>query len=109
MMDKNSGLGNYKKRPRIAHSGPDLKQRFRVTHPFHPLSNREFELLQYRRVWGRDHVVFVDDQGRTIALPVAWTDVLGVCDPFVAASAGRSYFRVEDLARLVELIKGLRS
>ena len=29
-------------------------------------------------------------------------------DPFLVVAAGRSYFRVEDLLRLVELIEGLR-
>ncbi|MBS3779452.1 MAG: hypothetical protein KGY41_03575, partial [Desulfovermiculus sp.] len=25
---------------------------FRVTHPFHPLSGCEFELMDYRHAWG---------------------------------------------------------
>jgi hypothetical protein len=29
-------------------------------------------------------------------------------DPFVVVAVGRSYFRVEDLLRLVELMEGLR-
>jgi hypothetical protein len=29
-------------------------------------------------------------------------------DPFVVVAAGRSYFRVEDLLRLVQLIGGFR-
>jgi hypothetical protein len=29
-------------------------------------------------------------------------------DPFLVVAAGRSYFRVEDLLRLVELMEGVR-
>ena len=36
-------------------------------------------------------------------MPLDWTD-LGQKDPFVAVSAGRSLFRVEDLLGLVRLI-----
>ena len=38
------------------------------------------------------------------SLPTAWTTV-AVADPFVALSAGRSLFRIEDLVSLVTLVK----
>jgi hypothetical protein len=37
-----------------------------------------------------------------MAMPIAWTDEAAP-DPFVALAAGRAYFRMEDLLRLVEL------
>ena len=40
--------------------------------------------------------------------PVGWTDV-GEPDPFVALSEGRAMARVEDLLRLVHLVKDLRT
>src|SRR5580658_5689687 len=43
---------------------------FRVTHPFHPLVGRSFELLTYRKTWGEDRVFFQED-GRLRALPAA--------------------------------------
>src|SRR5437867_1855401 len=30
------------------------KQRFQITHPYHPLFQQEFELVQYRRNWGEE-------------------------------------------------------
>jgi len=47
-----------------------------------------------------------DDQECLLTVPIGWTDAADP-DPFVVAAAGRSYFRVEDLVRLVYLIDGL--
>ena len=40
------------------------------------------------------------------AVPLEWTDAYGL-DPFVEQSGGRSYFRVAELLRLVELVADL--
>jgi len=82
-------------------------QKFRITHPFHPLSGREFELL-----WCKDHpaarrVCFLDKKGRRCEIPLSWTD-LAPEDPFLALSSGRNWFRVADLLELACLIEGLR-
>jgi hypothetical protein len=87
----------------------ELKRRVTVTHPFHPLRGQEFELLEYRRSWGRECIECRDGEGRFLRLQISWTDAAGEIDPFVAISAGRSYFRVEDLLRLAALIEGLRA
>jgi hypothetical protein len=29
-----------------------LRERFRITHPFHPRRGEEFELIRYHRSWG---------------------------------------------------------
>ena len=86
-----------------------LKRRISITHPFHPLFQQEFGLLEYRRSWGHDCVDCLDTEGKVVTIPLAWTDASGVQDPFVVAAAGRSYFRVEDLLRLVELVVDLQS
>lgn len=78
-----------------------------MTHPFHPLRGREFDLVTYRQNWGEDRVYFHDDQGHLRALSAGWTS-LGAEDPFVAVSAGRSAFRTVDLVELVGLIQGLQ-
>ena len=70
--------------------------RFRVTHPYHPLFQQEFELVSYRQDWGEDRVWFQGKLGRLHSLPTSWTDA-GAVDPFVALAAGRSLFRVADL------------
>ena len=80
-----------------------LKRRFTVTHPFHPLYQRQFELLSYRKSWGRQFIDFQYDNGKTGAIPLAWTDA-GPADPFLTISQGRSVFRVLELLQLVELI-----
>jgi hypothetical protein len=77
-----------------------------VTHPFHPLTGREFDLVTYKQAWGEDRVYFRDEAGRLRRMPVGWTSVLEA-DVFLATAAGRCRFRTDDLLRLVELIEGL--
>lgn len=50
---------------------------------------------------------FNDDSGHMVSLPVGWTSIADD-DPFLVMAAGRAYFRVEDLCRLVDLIRGLK-
>jgi hypothetical protein len=83
-------------------------RRLRVTHPYHPLFQREFELVSYSRNWGEDRVWFQDKLGRLHSLPTSWTDAVAV-DPFVALAAGRSLFRVADLIELARQIDGWKS
>jgi hypothetical protein len=77
-----------------------------VTHPFHPLLGRTFELLTYRKTWGEDRVFFYEG-GRLRAMPASWTDAAPAA-PFVSIAAGRAYFRPEDLLHLVELVEAQR-
>jgi hypothetical protein len=81
------------------------RRRFRVTHPFHPLFGREYELLQYRHFWSEDRVVYVDGTGPARSLPARWTSAVAD-DPAVVVAAGRSHFRVADLMELVKLVRG---
>jgi len=85
-----------------------VRQRIRVTHPFHPLYNQEFEVVNYRKGWAREVVDCRGEGDRLITLPLAWTDAAEV-DPFVVLSAGRSYFRVEDLVLLAEMLERVGS
>jgi hypothetical protein len=79
-----------------------------VTHPFHPLHSREWDVVTYRRNWGEDRVYFHDDDGRLRSLPATWTSVNPI-DPVVALGAGRSPFRLSDLLELVGVIDALRT
>src|SRR5262249_7468070 len=76
---------------------------FRIIHPFHPLANREFELVIYRHNCGEDRVYFHAPDGKLSAIPASWTDLIAE-DPFVGIAAGRSLFRLDDLLRLSEFI-----
>src|SRR4030095_12555638 len=49
---------------------------FRVTHPFHPLRGRTFQLVDCRQTWGEDRVYFYDDSGRLPPLPLQWADAV---------------------------------
>jgi hypothetical protein len=76
---------------------------FEVTHQFHPLFGRRFDLIAHRNHWGQDRVFFLNQENHIASLPAAWTDVAPF-DAFLIVSAGRSYFRVEDLLELSRLI-----
>jgi hypothetical protein len=81
---------------------------FRIIHPFHPYRNFEFEIDSVRRIAYESRVLFFNAKGRRSSVPLDWTDI-GTVDPFVAVSAGRALFRVEDLLGLVRLLKEISS
>jgi hypothetical protein len=86
----------------------DSKPRhFRVTHPFHPLFNREFELLEYRHCWGEERVFYLEKNTDLHSFPARWTSAVAD-DPLVMISAGRSMLRVDDLLELVILLQGIK-
>lgn len=78
-----------------------------MTHPFHPLAGREFDLVVRKNNWAEDRVFFFGDDGELTSVPAGWTDA-DPPDPFVVVSVGRSAFRVEDLLGLATLLGGLR-
>ena len=78
-----------------------------MIHPHHPLCGREFILETYRHAWSEHRVFYCDERGRMKALPARWTDFVPE-EPFVAISAGRSRFRVDDLLKLVDLLDDIR-
>ena len=94
---------------RIAPFVDHLKKRLTLTHPFHPRFSEEFELVSYRRSWGRECVDCRDGDGELVTIPLQWTDATGFFDPFLEASRGHSYFRVSELMELVELIKRMEA
>jgi len=54
-------------------------------------------------------VVDLQAQGeRLITVPLAWMDAAEP-DPFYLVSAGRSYFRIEDLVLLADLLERMKS
>ncbi len=86
----------------------DRQQRaFRVTHPFHPLFGREFELVHCRQCWGEDRVFYLDEGEELRSLPARWTSV-DAGDPLVVISAGRSLYRVADLLELAKLTREIQ-
>ena len=88
--------------------GPALAEGpVRIIHPFHPLRGKELPVVDVRHSrWG-DRVWFQADNGSAYSMPRHWTS-LHTPDAFELASAGRAWFRPDDLARLAELISGIR-
>jgi hypothetical protein len=78
-------------------------QTFEITHSFHPMRGMRFVLTTRRQNWGEDRVMFYDSEGRLHSILASWTDVPEQ-DLFAQASAGRSWFRTDDLNRLGSLI-----
>jgi hypothetical protein len=79
-----------------------------VTHCFHPLFGREFELVNYRNNWGVYRVYYYDETGLLASLEASWTDWEGA-DRFVELAGGQAIARVEDLLRLVGLLGEIRT
>lgn len=63
-------------------------------------------MVDRRRTWGEDRVYYYD-HCELKRMPAAWTSAASP-DPFVAVSAGRALFRLEDLLELSSLIGRLR-
>jgi Family of unknown function (DUF5372) len=78
-----------------------------VTHPFHPLSGRDFEFVAHRQNWGEDRVHLHDENGQLFSLPAGWTDVAAP-DPFVVVAAGRCPFTAGGLLAVADLIDRFR-
>jgi Family of unknown function (DUF5372) len=109
MRGKNTGLYKKKTGVHTAQLSTRVTRKFRVTHPFHPLFCQEFENTSRKRLSGRNHFVFYDNMGKKTTIPVKWTDAPEEEDAYVVISAGRSYFRVEDLIGLSDLIRSLEN
>ena len=86
----------------------DRYRRVRVTHPFHPLSGRDFEFVAYRQNWGEDRVHLHDEDGELFSLPAGWTDVVPA-GPFAVIADGRCPFTIDGLLALADLTGRLRS
>jgi hypothetical protein len=78
----------------------------RITHPFHPLNGRAFELICRRRHWGEDRVVYAGEDRRLCTIASAFTDV-DPEDEFRLTAAGRAGFRTADLLALCEALDRL--
>jgi Family of unknown function (DUF5372) len=79
--------------------------RIRITHPFHPQSGREFELVCRRRHWSEDRVTYLDEDGGLRSVSADLTDI-DPPDEFRRVAAGSAAFRPVDLLALCELLEG---
>lgn len=78
----------------------------RVTHPFHPLSGKQFVCVGERNnVQGKRLLLQVDEMTICSVLP-QWTD-LAASDPEIIMGKHRALFRLVDLLDLAHLVKQL--
>ena len=88
-------------------SAVDGEQTFRITHPFHPLCGKEYVLITHKLNWGEDRVSFKDENGDYHCIPAHWTDI-NPPDPFERCGDNDSYFRVNDLIEIKDIIRKLK-
>ena len=60
-------------------------------------------LATRKQNWGEDRVMFFDGHGRLRSMLTSWTS-LAAEDAFAQVSGGRSWFRIDDLLKLVVLL-----
>jgi hypothetical protein len=98
--------GDHKTRRTTARDGTVVSQSFRITHPFHPQTGREFEVAERRAIRGQDLVFYLDPDGCLRSISASFTS-LAIADTVVALGAGRSRFRTEDLLTLQRLLEDM--
>ena len=80
----------------------------RVTHPFHPLSGQELELVGFKHTRHGERVWYRIGDGARASISKEWTN-LKVPDAFELASGGRACFRADDLVALADCVDALRA
>jgi len=85
----------------------DKRQTFRIIHPFHPLAGKEYVLIVHKLNWGEDRVSFKDEKGDYHSIPANWTDI-NLPDPYERSGDNRSYFRINDLQEVKDIIRRLK-
>jgi hypothetical protein len=79
-----------------------------VQHPFHPLFEREIEIVTTKLNWSVENVFFYDKENHLISMPLAWTSLYEPSSA-VRISSGRSAFIATDLLELHRLINDITS
>ncbi len=80
---------------------------FKIIHPFNPMYQKVYKLIERKMAWNEDRVFFVDEKGDYRSIPASWTNICDV-DPFVKISSGKSYFKFNDLLLLRKLLNQIR-
>ena len=74
-----------------------------MTHPFHPLADHVYTVVNVKTSWGVERVYYTAADGTLAQMPLTWTS-LAHADPFVTVANGRSRWRVVDLLELRHLL-----
>jgi len=78
----------------------------RITHPFHPLSGKQFDLVEHRCIFAESYLYFHDECGYLRVIPAVWTDFVKA-DVQVEMAGGRSPLHAGCLLELAELVQHL--
>lgn len=81
-------------------------RRVRITHPFHPLSGKQFDLVEHRCIFAESYLYFHDECGYLRVIPAVWTDFVKA-DVLVEMAGGRSPLHAGCLLELAELVQHL--
>ena len=92
--------------PSIAPNSREESRRVRITHPFHPLKGKQFDLFEHRCIYAESYVYFQDDCGQLREIPSVWTDFVKG-DVFVEVAAGRSPLHAAYVMELADLVERL--
>jgi hypothetical protein len=90
----------------IAPLAAEGSRRVRITHPFHPLSGKQFDLVEHRCIFAQSYVYFHDEGGHLREIPAVWTDFVKG-DALVEMAGGRSPLHAGCLLELAELVQHL--
>jgi hypothetical protein len=75
----------------------------KITHPFHPLSGKEFQVLKTRKVGEKLTLVLKEVERGSFAVPIEWTDYYR--SDLKAPDTPDTFISVETLLALCELVK----
>ena len=78
-----------------------------ISHPFHPLRGRRFEVLKKRRIAGVDTLILRELERGTLSIPRAWTDWADPT-PYDSVSLTPHRLAADSLFELVALLDALR-
>ena len=85
----------------------DKRRKVRITHPFHPLCGKQFDVVEHKYIYAESYLFFYDSFGHLRQIPAVWTDFLKI-DAFVEVAAARSALHAYFLLELAELLKHVR-
>ena len=77
--------------------------RVRITHPFHPQSGHELEVVCRSLHWGEDRIVYAGPNGALRSIATHLTDLVPH-DEFQRVAGGSAAFRTVDLFALCSLL-----
>jgi len=65
-------------------------------------------MIERKKIWGEYRILYIDGNDEMCLIHTSWTDVADE-DPFVIVSNGRSAFRFDDLVKLSNLLKNIKT